>query len=117
MKKIVRIILSLVIFIMTTTPVLANTNESSIKVSGPWTGNWWKTRYSSAASVQKYGYNSTAIDEDQIKYYHRDRTHQVSIKRPGKAASFSGTKKKGITINYQIRHYGGPVTFIYYSYY
>lgn len=117
MKKTKGIIIGMVMAILTTTPVFAGTKESSTKVSGPWTGNWWKTRYSSAASVQKYGFNSVSIDEDQIKYYHRDRSHQVSIKRPGKSKAFSGVKSKGKTINYQIRHYGGPVTFTYYSYY
>lgn len=94
----------------------AGTDHGIVKLSGPWTGNYYKIRYNKATVVQKYGFNSTAIDEDQTIYYRANRTHKAGITRPGYAmATKSGSADA--TINYQITHKGGPVYFDYYSYY
>jgi hypothetical protein len=110
----ISIVLSLLLFVgvFAMGTGVANATTYSYDSSGrSFSKGWSSTPVDDANRTMKYGFNTTAIDEDYTHTYHRTKSHTAYVKNSARAQT-----KKGAAGNYskpEIQHASGKV---YYEY-
>lgn len=84
-------------------------------ISVSYGNSWSKTAYfDNDKGILKYGFNTTAVNEDWAKSLHTTKSHQTKVANSARSKTSSSASAGNYTSVVEIRHASGPVWTIFY---
>lgn len=85
-------------------------NGTNTGISVSYGNSWSKTAYfDSDKGILKYGFNTTAVNEDWAKSLHTTKSHQTKVANSARSKTSTSASAGNYTSVVEIRHASGPV--------